>query len=548
MVGKILSAMNKQIRGLHEAAYLLAVFSFLSQVLALIRDRTFAHFFGASATLDAYFAAFRVPDIVFALFTLFVSSFALVPMLAERGGPKSEASRRLLGSVLLTLGVASVVFGALLFALAPTLVPMLFPGFSAALSGQVILLSRIMLLQPVVLGLSSVVASVIQSSQKFFLFALAPIFYNLGIVVGALFLYPTLGITGLAWGVVLGALLHFLVQSVPSVLHDRSFLPLIPLRPLSDMRRVITLSLPRALALSAQQFLLLSFASIASLAALGSVSVMTFGFNLQSVPLSVIGVSYAAALFPSLSLLFAKGDRGTFVKEVWVAVRHTVLWIMPAIMLMIVLRAHIVRVVLGSGAFTWADTRLTAAVLAGFVVSLVAQAAILIFSRAYYAAGRSLEPILINVGAALAASALAAGGVFWFREATLGRFFIEDLFRVSGIPGTEVIMIALSYTLVTLVFAVVFAYLFARRFGFEMRTARSLFFSFAASVFAAFAAYGVLQLAGPLLPTDTFLGIFAQGAAAGAFGLLIWAATLILLKSRDFSEAVAVFFRLLRKS
>lgn len=544
MVGKLISAMNRQIRGLHEAAYLLALFTFFSQVLALIRDRTFAHFFGADAILDAYFAAFRIPDLVFAFLTLFISSYAVIPLIAERGGAKTDTSRELIGSVLAVFGALSIFSAFLLYALAPALVPLLFPGFNATLAEQVVTLTRIMLLQPILLGISSIAASVMQSSQKFFLFALAPIFYNLGIIVGALFLYPSLGVSGLAWGVVLGAALHLLIQSVPALWYDQMLFPRLPRRVFYDVKKVVLLSLPRALALSAQQVLLLVFVGVASLTALGGVSVFSFAFNLQSVPLSIIGASYAAALFPSLSLLYAKGDNHTFVREVWSAVRHSIFWIMPAIILMVVLRAHIVRVILGTGAFTWSDTRLTAAILAGFVISLVAQSSILIFSRGFYAAGRSWEPIIVNVSAALVAAGAAWLSVLWFKGASFSRFFLEDLFRISGIPGSEVIMIALAYSAVMLTAAFVLAYLFARRFGFEGRVVSSLLFSFAASVIGGASAYGVLQLTGPLLPTDTFFGIFAQGAAAGIVGILAWILVLLILRSQDFREVITVFYRL----
>lgn len=536
--------MNIQIRGLHEAAYLLAIFAFFSQILALVRDRAFAHFFGAGPTLDAYFAAFRIPDVVFAFLALFISSFALVPLIAERGGAKSDESRELIGSVLVTFGIASVILGTLLYVCAPYIVPFLFPGFEYSVLVHVTELSRIMLLQPILLGISSVAASVIQSSQRFFLYALAPIFYNLGIIFGVLFLYPFFGVQGLAWGVVLGALFHLIIQTVPTLLYDHSLLPKLPRNLFSNAIRVATLSLPRALALSAQQFLLLAFVTIASFAALGSVSVMSFAFNLQSVPLSVIGMSYAAALFPALSLLYAKGDYETYIKEVWTAVRHSALWILPAVTLMIVLRAQIVRVILGSGEFTWADTRLTAAILAGFVFSLLAQACLVIFSRAYYAAGRSFEPIIINVGAAFLAAYLAWQSVSWFTDSTLSRFFLEDLFRIADIPGTEVLMIALSYSLVMLGAALLFGILFARRFGFEARTVKSLIISFAASVIGGFLAYEALQFSAPLLPTDTFIGIFLQGLAGGVVGIVGWALTLTLVKSRDFKEAVSVAYRL----
>ncbi len=547
MVGKVLSAMNREIRGLHEAAYLLALFTFLAQVLALIRDRVFAHFFGAGVALDAYFAAFRIPDLTFAFLTLFVSSFALIPLFERRGGVRSAESLTMMGSVLATFGVVSVVVSVLLFPLMPLLVATLFGGFSPEAQADTVLLSSIMLLQPIILGFSSIVASVIQSTRRFLLYALAPVFYNVGIILGALFFYPVWGLPGLAWGVVLGALLHLVVQVLPLVGRRELAVPRFHRAWIEDVRQVVTLSFPRALALGSNHVVLLAFASAASLSVAGSVAVVTFGFNLQSVPLAVVGVSYASALFPSLAALFARGEREVFVKEVWAAVRHIVLWITLAVALMIVLRAHIVRVVLGSGEFTWSDTRLTAAVLAGFVISLVAQAVMLIFSRAYYAAGRSKEPIVVNGLAALCASVFAYGAFLWFQGATVARFFIEDLFRIGDIPGTEVVALALAYSGVMVVAALVFACLFARRFGFEARVLKSVLFSFAASVIAGAATYGTLQLFGPLLPTETFFGIFAQGVAGGVVGILAWAATLSVVKNQEFAEVLAVWSRLVRR-
>lgn len=540
----MLSAMNREIRGLHEAAYLLALFTFLAQVLALIRDRVFAHLFGAGAVLDAYFAAFRIPDLAFAFLTLFVSSFALIPLLERKGGAHTEDSRRLLGSVLFVFGVASIALSILLLPLMPWIVSTLFAGFSASAQSDTVLLSSIMLLQPIILGISSVVASVIQATRRFVLYALAPVFYNVGIMGGALVLYPLFGLPGLAWGVVLGALLHLAVQAIPLALSGSVRVPALASGWLGEVRDVVFLSFPRALALLSNHLVLLVFASIASFSVVGSVAVVNFGFNLQSVPLAVVGVSYASALFPSLAALFARGDRAVFVKEVWAAVRHIVLWITLAIALMVVLRAHVVRVILGSGEFTWSDTRLTAAVLAGFVISLVAQAVILIFSRAYYAAGRSLEPILVNVGAALVAGAGAYLAFRWFEVSTVVRFFVEDLFRINDIPGTEVVALSLAYSVVMLSAALVFAVMFARRFGFEQTVLKSALFSFAAAVIAGAVTYGTLQLFGPLLPTDTFFGIFAQGAVAGFVGIGAWAIVLTILGNREFAEVRAVWARL----
>jgi putative peptidoglycan lipid II flippase len=545
MVKRVLGILTREIRGLHEAAYLLASFSFLSQLLALVRDRTFAHLFGAGPTLDAYFGAFKIPDLVFAFLTLFVSSYALVPLLSARSKKDQGV---LMGNVLFTFGVVSIIAAAAIWFILPQIAPFLFPGFPPETLANTVLLSRIMLLQPILLGLSSIATSVIQVMRQFVIFALAPILYNLGIIVGAVFLYPTLGIAGLAWGVVFGAALHLTAQALPVLGHARHII-----RPsLESLREsvidVALPSMPRALALSGQQILLLVFAGIASLTASGTVSALSFAFNLQSVPLTVIGISYAAAVFPALAALFSSGDREGYVREVWASVRHIVFWTMPAITLIIVLRAHLVRLILGTGAFSWNDTRLTAAILALFAVSLISQSVILIFSRAYYAAGRTRIPILVNAAGALAAGLGAFSGVLWIQHTETTRFFLEALLRVPDVLGTEVLMIPFAYSAALMAASAVFAYLFAREYGFETRTWHTLGSSFAASVLGAGAAYAVLQALGPLLPLTTTLGLLAQALFAGGAGLATWALSLYLLKSQEFAEIRAVVAGKLRSA
>ncbi|MBI3573761.1 hypothetical protein HY090_01815, partial [Candidatus Kaiserbacteria bacterium] len=465
--------------------------------------------------------------------------YALVPLLS---GKEKRDQGALVGNVLFTFGCFAVVASGILWLFLPTIAPHLFPGFSSDVLKDTITLSRIMLLQPILLGLSSIATSVVQVLRQFVIYALAPILYNIGIIVGALFFYPIWGITGLAWGVVFGAALHLFAQVIPIIGHAKHVVrpTIATLR--SSVMEVALPSMPRALALSAQQVLLLVFAGIASLTSVGGVAALSFAFNLQSVPLTVIGISYAAAVFPALSALFAAKEAEGFVREVWASVRHIIFWTAPAITLTIVLRAHIVRLILGSGAFSWADTRLTAAILALFAVSLIGQSVILIFSRAYYAAHKTFVPILVNVSGAALAAVGAYTGVVWIAHADEARFFMEALLRVGDVAGTPALMIPAAYSLAIVAASIVFAYLFARDFGFDEKIWRTLGSSFAASIVGAGGAYALLQLLGPVLPLATTMGLLAQSAAAGIAGLAIWAVALYLLKSEEFSEIRTVVF------
>jgi len=531
-VRAFLSAMNIEVQGLHQAAYLLALFALLSQLLALLRDRLLASSFGATHTLDVYYAAFRVPDLLFATVASLLSLYALLPVLS-RLEAQGSGSAGFLSKTLLLFFAAMGAIAAVLFVFAPYLVALTAPGIAG---DNLVALMRILLLQPILLGASNILASLTQLRHRFLLYSVSPLLYNLGIIFGIVALYPRLGLPGLAWGVVLGALMHMLIQA-PFFSSERG--AAMPLREAwRHVREVLALSVPRTLALSMGQISLLVLTALASFLAPGSIAVFTFAFNLQAVPLAIIGVSYSVAAFPTLSRLHAAGESVEFLRHIGAALRHMLFWAIPATVFVIVLRAQLVRTILGAGAFDWDATRLTAAALALFVVSLCAQSITLLISRGYYAAGRSARPLmfaLVSVAVSvLSASALAAAfhtSIFW-------RYFLESMLRVSDLSGTTVLMLALGYCLGALVQAGLGLYFFSRDFSFSLGPLRRLAFeSFTASVIGGAAAYAALAYLGTHLDINTAVGIVSQGALAGIFGLVVTATMLALLKNRELVEA-----------
>jgi putative peptidoglycan lipid II flippase len=538
MVGRILGLLERHVNGLHEAAYLLALFALLSQILALLRDRLFAHLFGAGTTLDVYYAAFRIPDLIFVGIASMVSLYVLIPLIAERMGKSEQEAKTFLSGIFSWFLVAIVAVSLSAWALMPFLVERFFPGFAGSPhQSDLVMLARILLAQPVLLGLSSLFASVIQLERRFMLYALSPVLYNLGIIVGAAFLYPYYGLAGLGYGVVLGALLHMSIL-LPT-LFSRGFAPSFSLAfPLAEVKDVVLLSLPRALSLSAMNMTLLVFAGIASLFTAGSIAVFSLAFNLQSVPLAIVGMSYATAAFPLLASLYASGERAAFVQKVYAALRHIVFWSVPAVALFIVLRAQVVRVILGSGEFGWDDTRLTAAALALFVVSLVAQGILLLLSRAYYAAGNTRIPLYANGAAAILALVFAVGLASVFSSAPVLRFFLEDILRVDGIAGTDVLVLPLSYSLGAIAAALWLLLRFMRDFGGLPSGAGRVFLqSASAAILGGFASYLALNMLDDVFDITTFAGILMQGLGAGVVGVLAVSGVFALLKSAELSEA-----------
>jgi len=541
---RTLRFISSETRGMHQAAYILAAFSLASQLLGLLRDRLLASAFGAGHTLDLYYAAFRVPDLIFATIASLFSLYALLPVLSRFESEREGLMVRFLRDILGVFFLGMTLVAAVAFVCAPLIAPLIAPGLSDVASrADLILLIRILLLQPIFLGASNTVAALTQLRHRFILYSISPLLYNLGIIFGAIVLYPYFGIQGLGWGVVLGALLHMAVQ-LPYFLQEKPATGLSFPRVFAGVREVLMLSVPRTLALASTQISLLALVAIASLLAPGSIAVFMFAYNLQSVPLTIIGVSYAVAAFPTLARLHARGARDEFIRYVESALRHVIFWSIPATVFVIVLRAQIVRVILGAGQFNWDATRLTAAALALFTLSLCAQSLTLIIARAYYAVGNTRKPfyfgcadIAISILSALALVVVFKGDPF-FQE------FVESLLRVQDVPGSTVLMLSFGYALGSIAEFLVSYFYFMRDFGLSHASLRRLTFeSFAASVIGGACAYGILLIFGSNAQINTTLSLVVESVLAGATGLLVAGGILWVLKNREFSEAVATLRR-----
>ena len=405
MMNRALQLLSYEVRGLHTAVYVIALSSLLSSLLALLRDRLLAHSFGASATLDIYYAAFRIPDLIFVGAGALVSVYILIPELTRRS---TQEQREYIDTVLVGFSLVAVTISIIAAIFAPAILAALFPEITAAgQGGALVALTRLMLLQPIFLGLSNIFGAITQVRQRYALYALSPLLYNVGIISGVVLFAPRWGLTGLALGVVLGALLHVGIQ-LPSVFADgfihalpRAFKPRVFLE-------TVKISIPRALALSMNQVSFIGLVALAGTLVPGSIAVYMFASNLQAVPLAVIGASYSVAAFPILAAALSRGDKAYFIEHIANAARLVVFWSLPATALFIVLRAHIVRVILGSGAFDWTDTRLTAAVLALLSLSLTAQGITFLLVRGYYASGRTFVPFLVALGTSLGTVGLGA--------------------------------------------------------------------------------------------------------------------------------------------
>ena len=545
MVRNLLQTITQPVRGLHQAAYLLAGLTLASQLLALVRDRLFAHQFGAGEMLDLYYAAFKVPDLVFALVASLVSAYVLIPRIA--GGSQAE-TRALISQTASFLFIVGGLLCAVIAVFAPQLLTFVYPSLmKGAHAGEFVLLARVLLLQPIILGLSGIATSVTQVKRRFALFAISPVLYNLGIIGGTLFLYPIYGLVGVGMGVVLGALAHVSLH-IP-VLISAGVFPKFVVPDPKVIWGVMKDSLPRSLALGMGSFIALALTSLAARTGLGGVSVFTLAGNIASVPLSLIGAAYATAAFPVLAEHHRARKGQAYRDTISTAARHILFWSAIVIVLTIVLRAHIVRIILGTGAFSWNDTRLTAAILAVLIVALAAQGIILLCARAFYAAQRSWNPLIMQLGDAGISVAVAWGLMALAQTYLPLQYFVEALFRISDVEGSSILFIALGATIGQLIVATVaLITLGSVAPGVARSLLRPLLEALGAGILGGTAAYGVLSFMGNLEPLSTTLAVFTQGTAAGMVGLLVAVGVLVSLRNQEFKDLCASLKRMTTKT
>lgn len=487
---------------LASAAFVIAAAGIASRLLGLLRDRILASQFGAGDALDVYYAAFRVPDLIYNLLILGALSAAFIPVFTSLLAKEEEIEAWELVNVFLTTALLFLVALAAIFAIfAPYLVKIITPGFSGEKMQNVVTLTRIMFLSPIFLGISGIFGGILNSFKRFLIYSLAPLLYNLGIIFGALFLVKPFGIAGLAWGVVLGAFLHLAVQYPNVKLVGMKYFPRLDFRN-KNLRRVITLMIPRTMGLAVTQINLLVITIIASTLSAGSLTIFNFANNLQSVPLGFLSVPFVLAIFPTLSHLAAKEKWDEFIANFSKVFRQILFFIVPASVLMLVLRAQIVRIVLGSGKFDWEDTILTFQALGIFSVSLFAQCLVPLLARSFYALHNTRIPFYTGIASEAVNLILALTlshyygilGLVWaFSFASIVNMFLLVLIlrkKFDNLDDKKIISVVLKISLAAL----------------------------AAGLAAQLAKYFVSIYAN----LDTFIGVSAQLLAASLLGIAVY--------------------------
>jgi len=374
------------------AASIIMIMGVAAKFLGLLRQRTLTSFFPTDE-LSLFFAAFRLPDSAFEVLTLGTLSSAFIPVFSRllRDDEKKawDTASRMINIGLLMFAFLAFLFG--VFAL--PLYKILAPGFNSEETAQIAYLARVLFAAQGFFVVSYALTGVLESSKRFLVPALAPLFYNLGIILGTVFLYSRFGLLAPALGAVFGAAVHFLVQLPLAYRLGLRFSPTI--RPTKEVYKIGKLAAPRMGELGFLQISKTTELYLASLISTSSYAFYTLAYSIQFIPISLFGVSLAKAALPTLSRRSndAKKFKATFLSTL----NQMMFFLLPMATAFVVLRIPIVRLILGSNKFDWPDTVQTGLVLSAFALGVPFYGATMLLNRAFYAQHDTKTPVLVSL-------------------------------------------------------------------------------------------------------------------------------------------------------
>ncbi len=532
MVEKILNSKAKTITF---AAFLVGGSTLISGLLGVLKMRLLAEKFKIE-TLDSYFAAFRIPDLISATLITGGIIVSFLPLFSQHFQKDEKKAWKLANNMISVSFAFLAVACAGIWIFAPQLVGIIAPGFPDA--QNTVALTRIMFVSPLIFALSGIFSGVLQHFDRFLAYSLAPILYNVGIIFGIIFLSELFEkdkmIYGVAWGVVIGAVLHLLVQIPPAIKSGYRYRFVFNIKD-SELIKVSKLMIPRMISQASAQINLIVITAIASLLTAGSVAVFNFANNLYLFPVAIVGVSFAVAAFPSFSRSLANGRSGEFMANLSSTLRQIVFIMLPLSIMFLILRAQIVRIVLGTGEFGWTETRLTAAALGVFSLSMIFAALIPLIIRAFFSFQDTKTPAIVSIVSVALNIALSFFFVFMMKEGSILHSLMSSIFKLTSIEDIRVVGLALAVSIATAFQLITLLCLLKRKTkSFPLKEMGSSIIKVViASVIMAVVTYFALRIALFFVQLTTFVAVFFQTSFAFLFGAAAYLIILRLLGSRE---------------
>ncbi|MDP3696507.1 MAG: murein biosynthesis integral membrane protein MurJ [Candidatus Taylorbacteria bacterium] len=388
--------MKKLLKIIPAGSLTLGLTTLASYILGLLRDRAFAHTFGASRALDAYNAAFLIPDLLFNILIASGIAAAFVPIFLELFYKDRQKAYDYTNSVI-SGATGLMLFSAIvLFIFANSIAFLAAPGFPKEDLALVAKILRILAISPILFGISNTLGSMLVAKKRFLFYGLSPVFYNLGIIGGTLILAPKFGVTGVAIGTVLGAFFHLLMRCIDALRSGFRFRFKLDLKT-QEFKKTIQLMIPKMFGHPVELAMFWGFTIIASGLSAGSVAIMSFARNFQSVPVSLIGITFSTTAFPVMAKAISDHSPDEFKKTLkqsfWLILGGSTL----AAIVTFFIREPLIRIVLGGGNFSEEAIIRTATMLGAFTLAMPTESLRHLLARAFYATKNTIIPVVLNI-------------------------------------------------------------------------------------------------------------------------------------------------------
>ena len=512
--------LNHRSETIFGAAMVMSSLTLIGSLLGILRNALLAGRFGASGNLDIYYSSFRLPDLIYNIFVVGAISAAFIPVFSDYWAKEKEKAWQFVNVILMGLGLFIGFFALIIGIFASPILSLILRGFDPTKLEMAVILTRIMMIQPVFLGISSVLSGILKKFNLFFSSALAPLMYNLGIIVGILILVPLFGLKGISLGVVLGAVLHLLIQ-IPALIGTGFKLKLnfSYFKELKEgLNKITVIMATRSLGIVVYQFFLLGITGIATMLKEGSLAILNFANDIQNLPQIVFALAFAEAAFPRLAEFEAEQKREDYLKVFISTLSQIIFFLIPFAVWFIVFREPIVRFLLGYGKFDWQATIKTMEVLAILSAGMVFQGINAYLLRVFFSKKDALRPFLASLTA--------------YSLGFLLCYYGGLNFGLSGLAGA----IACTYLLY---FLILFVFL---RHYIPFSFFKEFFHSFARIIFISFVSgitgYLTFSFLEGLLPTEKVFYLLVNTGIAFVFSLVVFVALSYQLKIKELNELI----------
>ncbi|MDD4358331.1 MAG: murein biosynthesis integral membrane protein MurJ [Candidatus Pacebacteria bacterium] len=458
---KVLDFLKSEQNTIGKATAVIAVFIVLSRIIGLIRDRLLASTFGAGVELDIYFASFRIPDLIYSIVLAGGVLVSLLPLFSDYFKKDKEDAWKLINSVINIFSLILIVIAALLFIFTNSAVNLLLPELDPIYLDKAVNLTRILFIAVFFFGLSSIFSTVLNYFNRFVVYSIAPVLYNLCIVLGIIFLTPQIGIYAPAIGVAIGSFLHFFIQFLASLKYGYKYDFAIDFK-FKGVKDFFKLLFPRIISAAASQANLTIITIIAGTIAVGSISFFSLADNLRFLPIGLIGISFATAIFPHLSKSITDKNMEEFCTNFKSVLKGILYLALPISVLTFIMRDLIVSIIYKTGQFTNGAVEVTGACLGIFALSLVFQCLEPTILRAFFSIKDSKTPAVISIFFLVFNFILSMSFVKLLETNESLNAFVLNLFNLSSPHHAMLLGLVLAYN-ISLILDFVLLFTFLRK-------------------------------------------------------------------------------------